>query len=187
MNALDALAQEMRFGRAHYHLAVALLHLDKPQEALRALESWAAVEPQAAAPYRWMARVYEQQLDDLPHAVASRAKGREVVRRRREGCSGRRQRPVHQYGRPHRDTSHPIREAAGIGIVVERGEDKLLDAPLQAASRRFELEPHVGPAAAHFRREHVRIDVYDVTRHAMAKNESDHPVVDQQHARITRA
>ena len=58
VNALDALAQEMRFGRAHYHLAVALLHLDKPHEALRALESWAAVEPQAAAPYRWMARVY---------------------------------------------------------------------------------------------------------------------------------
>jgi Flp pilus assembly protein TadD len=32
VTALDALEQEMRFGRAHYHLAVALLHLDKPHE-----------------------------------------------------------------------------------------------------------------------------------------------------------
>ncbi len=55
MNALDALSQEMRFGRAHYRLAAALLQLDKPHEALRALESWAAAEPLAAAPFRWLA------------------------------------------------------------------------------------------------------------------------------------
>jgi tetratricopeptide (TPR) repeat protein len=84
VNALDALAQEMRFGRAHYHLAIALLQLDKPQEALRALETWAAVEPQAAAPYRWMARVCEQRFDDPPRAASYRAQGRDVVRRRRE-------------------------------------------------------------------------------------------------------
>jgi tetratricopeptide (TPR) repeat protein len=83
-NAFDALAMEMRFGRAHYHLAVALLQLDKPHEALRAMETWAAVEPQAAAPFRWMARVCELRLDDLPRAADYRAQGREVVRRRRE-------------------------------------------------------------------------------------------------------
>jgi tetratricopeptide (TPR) repeat protein len=89
VNALDALAQEMGFGRAHYHLAVALLHLDKPYEAVRALESWAAVEPFAAAPFRWLTRVYEQRLDDPPRAAASRAEGREVVRRRRAFKSSR--------------------------------------------------------------------------------------------------
>ena len=64
ISALDALEKDMRFGRAHYHLAVALLHLDKPHEALRALESWAAVEPQSAAPFRWMAHVSERSLGD---------------------------------------------------------------------------------------------------------------------------
>jgi tetratricopeptide (TPR) repeat protein len=84
MNALDALALEMWFGRAHYHLAVALLGVDKPQDALRALETWAAVEPLSPAPFRWMARVCERQLGDPSQAAACRAQGREVVRRRRK-------------------------------------------------------------------------------------------------------
>jgi tetratricopeptide (TPR) repeat protein len=83
ISALDALEQEMRFGRAHYHLAVALLHLDKPREALRALESWAAIEPLSAAPFRWLARVSERNFGDAPRAAAYRTQGREVVRRRR--------------------------------------------------------------------------------------------------------
>ncbi len=84
ITALDALEKDMRFGRAHYHLAVALLHLDKPHEALRALESWAAVEPQSAAPFRWMAHVSERNLGDALRAADYRTRGREVVRRRRE-------------------------------------------------------------------------------------------------------
>jgi len=83
MNALDALATEMRFGRAHYHLAVALCQLGRPHEARRALESWATADPQSAAPYRWLARVCELKLGDPTQATVYNAQGREVVRRRR--------------------------------------------------------------------------------------------------------
>ena len=83
-NALDALAKEMRFGRAHYHLAVALCQLGRPHEARRALESWATVDPQSAAPFRWLARVCELKLDDRTQAAVYNAQGREVVRRRRK-------------------------------------------------------------------------------------------------------
>ena len=83
-NALDALAKEMRFGRAHYHLAVALCQMGRPHEARRALESWATVDPQSAAPYRWLARVCELKPGDRAQAAAYNAQGREVIRRRRE-------------------------------------------------------------------------------------------------------
>ncbi|GAG76994.1 unnamed protein product, partial [marine sediment metagenome] len=72
MNALAALDEEMRYGKAHYHLGVALLHLGKPNEALHAFESWAAVDPQCTAPFRWMARVCQQYLNDSPQAAAYR-------------------------------------------------------------------------------------------------------------------
>lgn len=90
LNALAALDTEMRYGMAHYHLGVALLHLDKPSEALRAFESWAAIEPERPAPYRWLAHVCQKHLDDSPRAATYRRRGREVVRRRREIARQRR-------------------------------------------------------------------------------------------------
>lgn len=81
--ALDALEKDMRLGKAHYHLAAALYFLNKPQEAIQALSSWAAVEPHAAAPYRWMARVYRLLLQNLPQAEACLHQGKAVIRRRR--------------------------------------------------------------------------------------------------------
>jgi hypothetical protein len=72
----------MRLGKAHYHLALALYFLNKPQEALQALNSWAAVDPHAAAPYRWMARVYRLLLQNLPQAEASTHQAKAVIRRR---------------------------------------------------------------------------------------------------------
>ena len=83
MHALDALATDIYYSRAHYCLAAALLQLEKPNEAIRALEAWAAVAPSAGAPYRWMARAYEQQLHDSARASDCRKRGREIVRRRR--------------------------------------------------------------------------------------------------------
>ena len=81
--ALDALGKDMRLGKAHYHLAVALYFLNKPQEALQALNSWAALEPNTAAAYWWMARVYRLLLRDLPQAEACIERGKEIIRRRR--------------------------------------------------------------------------------------------------------
>jgi tetratricopeptide (TPR) repeat protein len=81
--ALDALEKDMRLGKAHYHLAAALYFLNKPQESLQALSSWAALEPRAAAPYRWMARVYGLLLQNLPQAELCSQQGKDVIRRRR--------------------------------------------------------------------------------------------------------
>ena len=81
--ALDALGMDMRLGKAHYHLAVALYFLNKPQEALQALNSWAALEPHTAAAYWWMARVNRLLLRDLPQAAACIERGKEIIRRRR--------------------------------------------------------------------------------------------------------
>lgn len=83
MHALDALSSDMSCGRAHYYLAVALTELDRPQEALQALENWAMANPTAAAPYRWMARVCDRQLHCPERAADCRARGRQVVRSRR--------------------------------------------------------------------------------------------------------
>ena len=82
--ALDALAMDMRHARSHYHLAVALYFLEKPHEALQALSSWSAVEPTAAAPYRWMARIHERQLDNPIEAESHRKRGTAIIRRRRQ-------------------------------------------------------------------------------------------------------
>jgi hypothetical protein len=83
-NSLNALALDMKCGRAHYYLAVALTQLGRPQEALQAFESWAAVEPLAAAPYRWMARVCSHNLQDEGRSKSYRDRGRDVVRQRRQ-------------------------------------------------------------------------------------------------------
>lgn len=83
-NSLNALALDMRCGRAHYCLAVALTQLGRHQEALQAFESWAAVEPMAAAPYRWMARVCTHNLQDDVRSKSYGDRGREIIRQRRQ-------------------------------------------------------------------------------------------------------
>lgn len=80
--ALDALEKDMRFGKAHYHLAVALYFLNKPEGALQALNSWVALEPRAAAPYRWMARVYRMLLANPSQAELCLDQGNAVIRYR---------------------------------------------------------------------------------------------------------
>jgi predicted AlkP superfamily phosphohydrolase/phosphomutase/Tfp pilus assembly protein PilF len=84
LHALDALERDMQFGRAHYHLGLALLALNRVTEARRAFESWAAAEPQRAAPMRWLAHVAQHHLNDLALAENYRDQAREAVRRRRE-------------------------------------------------------------------------------------------------------
>lgn len=83
-NALNALALDMTCCRGHYYLAIALTQLGRPLDAIQALQSWAAVEPMAAAPYRWMSRVCSQSLQDVDRSKSYSDQGREVVRQRRQ-------------------------------------------------------------------------------------------------------
>jgi len=83
MLALDALGGNMQLSRAHYCLAIALLQLARPREAIQAFESWAKLEPTAAAPFRWMASICERQLNEPERAATLRKIGRTIVRRRR--------------------------------------------------------------------------------------------------------
>jgi len=81
--ALNALDHDLRLFRAHYHLGIALSRIDRPNEAIAALETATRLEPMMAAPYRWLSRIASFQLDDSNRAIAYRELGREAIRRRR--------------------------------------------------------------------------------------------------------
>jgi tetratricopeptide (TPR) repeat protein len=81
--ALRALEQDMRLFHAHYHLGVALAHLDRPAEAVGALETAARIDEKRAAPYFWLARIVDDEASESPRAAAYRQQGRDVIRRRR--------------------------------------------------------------------------------------------------------
>lgn len=82
--ALQALDRDIQFARAHYHLGVSLVHLDRPNEAAAAFETCSRLEPLRAAPFFWLARLSEVNLSDLPRAAHYRELGRQTIRRRRE-------------------------------------------------------------------------------------------------------
>jgi tetratricopeptide (TPR) repeat protein len=81
--ALRALEQDMKLFRAHYHLGVALAHLDRPKEAVAALETSARIDPSRAAPFYWLSRVAARQLHDAQRGGQYQKIGRERVRKRR--------------------------------------------------------------------------------------------------------
>jgi predicted Zn-dependent protease len=81
--ALEALDRDMQFFTAHYRLGVALAQLDRPNEAIAALEISAKLNARAAAPYYWLAQIAANQLRDPALAAQYREKAREVIRRRR--------------------------------------------------------------------------------------------------------
>jgi tetratricopeptide (TPR) repeat protein len=81
--ALRALEQDMQLFSAHYHLALALDGLGRPDDAIAALETAARVDEQRAAPYYWLARIAIEQLQDAPRSAKYRARGKEIVRDRR--------------------------------------------------------------------------------------------------------
>jgi tetratricopeptide (TPR) repeat protein len=85
-SALAALEQDMQLFRAHYHLGVALAHLDRPNDAITALETSTKVNPNSAAPYYWLARIAERQLADLDLARRYRQNGRDRLTRRRDAA-----------------------------------------------------------------------------------------------------
>jgi tetratricopeptide (TPR) repeat protein len=81
--ALQALDHDMHLFEAHFHLGLALAGLNRPDDALKALESSSKVDPNRIAPYRWMAKIVHEQLDDFERAQCFIERGREVIRQRR--------------------------------------------------------------------------------------------------------
>jgi predicted Zn-dependent protease len=82
--ALRALEQDMQLFSAHYHLGVALSQLNRPNEAIAALETSARVDPTRAAPYKWMSTIATSQLNDESSASRYRELGRATIRKHRE-------------------------------------------------------------------------------------------------------
>ncbi|HEX3601847.1 MAG TPA: hypothetical protein VHU84_16960, partial [Lacipirellulaceae bacterium] len=82
--ALEALEHDMQLFRAHYHLGVALAHLDRPEEAVMAFETAAKLNATGAAPFYWLAHIAAKLLADTGLAKQYSERGRDVIRRRRE-------------------------------------------------------------------------------------------------------
>jgi tetratricopeptide (TPR) repeat protein len=81
--ALQALEKNMQLFHGHYHLGLALMHLDRHHAALQTLETSARVDPDRSAPYYWLSRIAECQLNDPALAARYRQRGRDVIRGRR--------------------------------------------------------------------------------------------------------
>jgi predicted Zn-dependent protease len=80
--SLRALEQDMLLYSAHYHLGIALSFLNRPKDAMRALEASARVDPARAAPYYWLSRIAKDQLGDSASAARYREQARTIIRRR---------------------------------------------------------------------------------------------------------
>jgi tetratricopeptide (TPR) repeat protein len=81
--ALRSLEQNMQLSQAHFHLGVALAHLDRSNEAIAAFETFARLEPDRAAPYYWLARLAERQVGDFARAQNYRMSAKQILCRRR--------------------------------------------------------------------------------------------------------
>jgi tetratricopeptide (TPR) repeat protein len=83
--AFRALEQDMRLFHAHYHLGLALAGMDRPNDAISALETAARLNDRRAAPYYWLSRIVDEQLDDRLRSAQYRQRAKEVIRTRRAG------------------------------------------------------------------------------------------------------
>jgi tetratricopeptide (TPR) repeat protein len=81
--ALRALEQDMRLFRAHYHLGLALVNLNRPAESIQALETSAKIDAMRTAPYYRMAQIARDQFNDSVAANRYRELARKVIRQRR--------------------------------------------------------------------------------------------------------
>jgi tetratricopeptide (TPR) repeat protein len=81
--ALRALEQDMRLFSAHYHLGLALAGLDRPHDAIAALETAARVDSRRTAPFYWMSRIASDKLGDEPRSAEYRKRAKTVIRQRR--------------------------------------------------------------------------------------------------------
>lgn len=83
-HALSAIDQDPQLAKAHYHLAVALIGIERYAEARHALEFALQVEAEDLAPLRLLAWLCQERLSATDDAIAYRERGREIIRRRRQ-------------------------------------------------------------------------------------------------------
>jgi tetratricopeptide (TPR) repeat protein len=80
--ALRALEQDMRLFNAHYHLGLALSFLQRPDDAITALETATRLESERVAPYFRLSRIAGEQLKDPTRSASYRDCAREIIRGR---------------------------------------------------------------------------------------------------------
>lgn len=88
--ALEVLDHDMQMFSAHYRLGIALAQLDRPHEAVVALQTSAKLNASAAAPYYWLEQIAASQLDDPACASQYHEIGREIVRGRQQARRSKR-------------------------------------------------------------------------------------------------
>ncbi len=81
--SLRTLEQDMRLFDAHYQSGFGASRTQPARRCAAGLRSRARVDPLRAAPYRWMAKIAREQLNDTERATRYRQQGLEVVRLRR--------------------------------------------------------------------------------------------------------
>jgi Tfp pilus assembly protein PilF len=81
--ALEALEHDMRLFRAHYHLGIALVRLNRIEPAIEALLACTRLDASRAAPLYWLARIANDRQCDTALATTYRQRAREVIRQRR--------------------------------------------------------------------------------------------------------
>lgn len=82
--ALQAVEANAMLFQAHYQLGVALARMNRPHEAVPALEASARVDPTQIAPYYWLARIAEQSLNDAARASHYRQRASDLARARQK-------------------------------------------------------------------------------------------------------
>jgi tetratricopeptide (TPR) repeat protein len=82
--ALRALEQDMQLFPAHYHLGLALARLDRPRDAISALEIAARLDGRRAAPFYWLSRIAREQLHDPLRSAEYREQAKQIIRDRRK-------------------------------------------------------------------------------------------------------
>jgi tetratricopeptide (TPR) repeat protein len=81
--ALRAIGLRANYAEAHYHLGVALVALDRAQDAAVALRRCLSIRPDMLAPYRLLAELYAGPLNDPAAAHAARRDAHAIILRRR--------------------------------------------------------------------------------------------------------
>jgi tetratricopeptide (TPR) repeat protein len=80
--ALEALEQNMRLFRAHYHLGIALVRLQRIESAIEAFNACLQLDPTLAIPLRWLARIAQDHQQNGALAAQYRERARDIIRRR---------------------------------------------------------------------------------------------------------
>jgi len=80
--ALRALEQDMQLFQAHYHLGLALAQLNRPAEAVQALETSVRLDPSRTAPYYRLSQIAAHQLNDSAASARYRELARGIMRQR---------------------------------------------------------------------------------------------------------